>query len=135
MAADLVVAAADVAVVQSTQQLTGPAAGVIPAGTPVYLNATTGHFTAGDASAAGTAGIVGVTIDSATIAYQTISVLRKGIMDLGGALDALSFGDSVFLSDTAATMADTAGTVTVEIGTVEPMFGSTTPERVLRIDL
>lgn len=95
MAADLVVAAADVAVVEEIQKLTGPAAGVIPAGTPVYLDATTGHFTAGDASAAGTAGIVGVAIDSATIALQTISVLRKGLMDLGGALDALAFGDPV----------------------------------------
>ena len=44
--------ATDVAAVKVIEQMTGPAAAAINAGTPVYMSTTTGQFTAADGSAA-----------------------------------------------------------------------------------
>jgi hypothetical protein len=133
--ADLTVTATAVAPVKVIEQITGPAAGAINAGTPVYLDAN-GKFVAGDASAAGTAGVIGVSIQTVTNANETITVVRNGWIDMGAALDALAMNASVYLSDTAGATADAAGTVSKVVGTVVPGWASPNNlDRLLRVDL
>jgi hypothetical protein len=109
--ADLTVVAADVAPVRVIEQHTLPAAAAITIGAVVYID-TNGKFALADASAAPTAGAYGIAIQKATEAGEAVTAVRKGLVDMGDALDALAFGASVFLSDTnTGILGDAAGTV------------------------
>ena len=69
------------------------------------------------------------------IANYPLTAQREGLCDVGEALAALAFGDIVYLSSaTAGAMADAAGTVSVPIGTVHPGWGSTTPDKLLKLE-
>ena len=127
--------ATDVAPVKVIEQMTGPAAAAIDAGTPVYMSTTTGQFTAADASAAPTARCCGIAITTTSQANESMTVVRKGWLDMGDALGDLTYDDDVYLSDTVAVLADGAGTVSLIVGTVVPAFIGTTPDKLLRVDL
>lgn len=134
--ADLVIDPKTVAPIMVTEQFSAPSGAAVAKGQPVYYNSTTGRLAPADASAAGTAGVVGIALSKATPAGMTTTVVRKGYINLGNALDALNFGAIVYLSDTEGALADAAGTVSRVIGTVVPHFGATgTPDKVLRVDL
>ena len=132
--ADLSVTAGDVAPVKIIEQFTAPAGEAFSAGAAVRLDTTTGKLTGANGSAAAEARVAGIALTTAA-ANDTVTVLRKGYVDLGDALDALTYDDDVFLSNTDATLADTAGTVSTIVGTVVPGFAATTPDKLLRVDL
>jgi len=133
--ADLTITAADVAVVEVIEQFTGPAAEAINAGQYVRYNTTNGKIELGNATTAAEARSGGIAVVTANAANVTITVLRKGILDVGEALAALTFDDDVYLSDTDGTLADAAGTVSKIVATVVPAWGYTTADRLLRVDL
>jgi hypothetical protein len=133
--ANLTVVAADVRPVSVIEQFTGPAAEAILPGHYVRFNVTTGRIEKGNGTTAAEARKGGIALTEATQAGDTLTAVRKGILDMGDALDALTYDDDVFLSDTDATLADTAGTVSTIVGTVVPGNGSTTPDKLLRVDL
>lgn len=132
--ADLTVAEADVAPARVIEQLTAPAGEALVAGQYARLDTATGKLTRGNGTAAGEARAGGIVL-STVAAGETATIVRKGILDLGDALDALTYDDDVFLSDTDGVLADTAGTVSLIVGTVVPGWGVTTPDKLLRVDL
>lgn len=137
--ANLSITAADVALATKGGEVheivTLPADEAVTEGQLVRLNTTTGKLTKGNGSSAGEAAIIGVAFTPANVANVTISAVRKGVVDLGDALDGLAIGASVYASDTDGTMADAAGTVSKVIGVVVPAFGATTADKLLRVDL
>lgn len=132
--ADLVIAEGDVAPVRVDEQLTAPAAEALNAGEYARLSVTTGRLEKGNGTTAAEARRGGIVLNSVG-AGETATIVRKGILDLGDALDALTYDDDVFLSNTDATLADAAGTVSLIVGTVVPGWGVTTPDKLLRVDL
>lgn len=133
--ANLTVVAADVALVQFDGPeclFTGPANEAITAGQYVRFNTTNGRIELGNGSSAGESRDGGIALETAT-AGATVTAVRRGIVDLGDALDALAYDADVFLSDTDGTLADAAGTVSKVIGTVVPAFGATTADKLLRL--
>lgn len=135
--ADLTITAADVAAAKIVDQDTFPVSEVIDAGEVCNLDSN-GELRLADASTAPLAGNAqGIALRSANAAGANgVTILRKGIVYLGAALDGLAFDAPVYLSDTAGKLADAAGTVSVIVGTVVPIHADeTTPAKALRIDL
>lgn len=131
---------ADLTVTEATQvkiieQFTGPAGEPFALGEAVRLDTSTGEITPANGSTAAEARVLGIVVKEATAANDTVTVAVKGYVDLGDALDALTYDDDVFLSNTDGTLADTAGTVSTIVGTVVPGYGATTPDKLLRLDL
>lgn len=135
---DLVVTAAEVAPVTVEESISGYAAEAIAAGQYVRLDTTTGQLALGNGTAAGEARAGGIALRS-VVAGQELTILRKGEIYLGDALDALTFDDDIFLSNTDGTLADAAGTVSVIVGTVVPLYGQggpgSAPDKALRVQL
>ena len=65
---------------------------------------------------------------------QAITVVRKGLLDVGEALANLAIGAKVYLSDTDGLLADGAGTVSTIVGEVVPGWGSLAADKLLRIE-
>ena len=135
---DLVIAPADVAPVEVLEQASGYAAEDIDAGQYVRLNTTSGSVELGNGSSAAEARKGGIALNTVK-AGQAVTFVRKGLLDLGAALAALTFDDDVFLSDTDGTLADAAGTVSLIVGTVQTAYGQGGPgvsrAKLLRVDL
>lgn len=134
MAANLTIVATAVKPVQVMESFTGPAGEAITAGQYVRYNTTTGKIELGNGTSAAEARKGGLALGSVA-AGETVTAVRKGIVDLGNALADLTYDDDVFLSDTDATLADTAGTATLIVGTVVPAWGTSTADKLLRLDL
>lgn len=134
MAGDLAaVTAARVALVQSISQFTAPAGVVITAGQVVGLDSS-GYL----ALARATTGPVigrGIALNGASLAGIAVTVLRKGIVDLGDIFSGLAYSDDVFYSDTAGVLADTVVSARPAVGYVTPGYGSTTPDKLLYVDM
>lgn len=97
------------------------AAAAVEALQPVYLDAN-GRAALADGSAAGTAGVRGITLRKAG-ALQPVSCIKEGAL-AGYDLSGLAYDAQVFLSDTAGELADAAGTVSLVVGRVEPISDS-----------
>ena len=109
--ADIVVTAAQVA--QIYTRIAGVA---ITAGKPVYQVAATGLLALSDGSAAGTAVVHGIALETKGIG-QAVSVLKRG--HCAGFTLAGNYGTAVYLSDTdSGILGDGAGTVSVVVGRV-----------------
>lgn len=132
MAADLVITT--IRPVVTLEQFTGPVNEAVTAGQYVRINVTTGQIELGKGTNAAEARKGGLALHAAAL-YETVTAVRKGIVDVGEALVNLTLDDDVFLSDTDGTLADTAGTVTLIVGTVVPGWGATTADKLLRLDL
>lgn len=134
--ATLTVSAGRVARINSDFEdiFTGPAGEAITAGQYVRYNTTTGQIELGNGSSVGEARRGGLALKSAAIG-ERLSVMRKGIVDLGDALGGLTYDDDVYLSDTDGVLADAQGTVALIVGTVIPIWGHTTADKALRVDL
>lgn len=132
--ATLTISAALVAPAKIIEDYVGPAAETIAAGQYVRLKVSDGKVELGNATTADEARSGGIAINSA-IAGQPVHFVRKGWIDVGDALSALTYDDDVFLSDTDGVLADAAGTVSKIVGTVVPAWGSTTADKLLRVDL
>lgn len=135
--ADLTITAADVAAMKILDQDTYPVSEAVDAGEVVNLDSN-GEGRLADASTAPLAGnLQGIALRSANAAGATgVTILRKGTLYLGAALDGLAVDAPVYLSDTAGKIADAAGTVSTVLGHVVVVWADpTTPQKCLRIDL
>lgn len=118
------------------EQMTGPTGEVIPAGRYARLNTTTGVWEFGNGTTATEVGTTrGITIQAASPAGEAVTVVRKGILDLGEALVGLAFDAPVYIGDTDGTLSDTAGTVSTVVGRVVPGWANTTADKLLYVDL
>ncbi len=133
--ANLTVVAANVHVVEVVEQDTLPAAVAVTAGQIVKVDVN-GKWALALATSQANAGLTRRAFVTRSVdAGMPVTAIYRGVVDPGGAIDALAYDASVFLSDTAGTMADAAGTVSVVVGTVIPGWGSgATPDKLLRID-
>lgn len=121
--ANLSITSTDVHPVRVYEQLTGPVAEAIDAGEVVRMDASTGKFTLANATDLTEGAIVGICVKSAAVGLAA-TVVVKGIVDLGDALTAESYGEILYLSDTDGAMDDGDGspTETVPVGIVVPGF-------------
>ncbi len=134
--ADLTVVKADVAPILTFEQVTLPAAEAIDAGEIVRLDTTSGKATLSNATTAAEGRLIGIAINSA-VAGQSVTVVRRGLVDLGDAVTSETIDELILASDTDGKMDNGAGspTVTVPIGRVWPSFGVTTADKVLFVDV
>lgn len=136
--ANLTVTPADVRIVRLDEALMlpdGPVNEAINAGQPVRIDATTGKYTLGNGTTATEAAVRGIACVTATLANMTTTVMQRGLLDVGDALDALNYGVPVYLSDTDGTLADSAGTTSVVVGRVVAAWGDTSGDKLLAVDL
>ena len=133
--AELTVTAADVAPAKFIEQSTGPAGEAIVAGQLVHFGTATGKYLLANGTGATTvAGPLGIALNGGTTNI-TISVLHKGLLDVGEALAALDYSDPVYAANTAGVLGDAAGSVSTVVGRVVPGWGAITADKLLRIDL
>lgn len=130
--ADLVIDFTKVREIEVIEQFTGPADEAIEPGHYARLAPATGKLTKGNATTVAEIGSgEGIVI---TRQVNTITILKKGILWLGDALDGLTFGATVYLSDTDGALADAAGTVEKIVGTVVPLYGHSPFQKGLRVN-
>ena len=129
---DLVISS--VSPVKVFEQYTGPAGETVVAGQYARFNTTTGKIELGKATTAAEARSGGILLNGGA-AGTAVTFVKRGLLDVGDALAALTYDDDVFLSDTDGTLADAAGTVSKIVGQVYPGFGNTTPDKLLSVNL
>ncbi len=131
----IAVTSADVAPVEVWEQLTGPVGEAFDSGQYTRIDTTSGIRALGNATATGEVGHFGGLCLKSGNANATTSVIRRGILSLGAALDALAYGATVYLSDTDGELDTAAGTVSTVIGKVIPGYGDTTPDKLLYVNI
>lgn len=107
----------------------------INAGQYCRIDATTGKIALGNATSAGEFGKGGGIAIKTAAAGGALSVVRRGLVDVGTALTALSYGAAVYLSDTDGTFADSAGTVSTIVGYVHPGSAESTRSKLLMLTI
>lgn len=129
--ADLALTAAQISVVdpEAAEIISGVLAATVTQGQTVYQD-TSGTWGVGDASAAGTTKNAGIAL-SAGGAGQAISILKRG--SVAGFTITQAYGATVYLSDTAGSLADAAGTVSITMGSVMGLSDASYT-KVLHID-
>jgi hypothetical protein len=132
--ADLAAVTAVVRPVQVIEMASGPASEVITAGAVVGYVAATGQWCLADAD---TGPIVakGIALNDANQAGISLDVLKKGIVDVGSILDGLDHGALVYPSGTAGRLADAIVNAQPALGEVVPGWGTTTADKLLRVNL
>lgn len=75
----------------------------------------------------------GIAITKAVAAKYEVSVLKKGIVDLGDAVQEMAIGAIVY-GATDGSLND-AATGAVALGTIIPGWSDTTPRKLLRVDV
>lgn len=133
--ANLTITAAEVAIVKDYESLTLPVDEAVTAGQAGRLTVATGKLTKANGTAAPEARALGVFVRSSKFVNDPVTLLKRGILDLGAALDGVALDAIIYLSDTDGTLADSAGTVSVKIGRVIPGFASTTADKLLFVDV
>lgn len=110
---------------------------LIVAGAPVYIDPTTGRVFNSDANVAGKNVVYGIASIGVGSAGLAVTVIKVGTLD-GYNLDAVPFGASIFVSDTAGRLADAAGTLSLPVGRVVPGLAvpiGTTPDKLLEVNI
>lgn len=133
--ADLSVTSSKVRPVQVFEQITCAAGATITAGQVVRLDATSGKLVLAQADTAANARAIGIAISDTAKTGNVTTVVRRGVLDVGNALDGLNYGVDVYLSNTAGVLADAAGTTPKIVGRVIPGYGATTPDKLLYVEL
>jgi len=112
---DITVTAAQVAVVfpEQCEIYNVKLAAAATKGQALYLTAA-GTYNLADASVTGTAQVRGLALEAGA-AGQTISMLKRGVV---AGFTLATYGDFVYLSDTAGALSTVAGTITVQAGHV-----------------
>lgn len=133
--ANLSVTPTDVAPIYVVEQLTLPAAEAISAGQPVRLDTTSGKATLANATSAAEGRVIGIAVSTAGVG-EAVTIVKRGLVDLGDALTAQTIDALVQLSDTDGTL-DVGGIPTgvYNVGRVYPAFGATTADKVLLVDI
>ena len=134
--ADISITASDVAPVLVFEQVTLPAEEAIDAGEAVRLNTSSGKATLAKATSAAEGRLLGVAINDA-VAGLAVTVVRRGLVDLGDALTSETYDELILLSDTDGKFddGDASPTVSVPVGRVWPAFGATTADKILFVDV
>ena len=134
--ADLSITAADVAVVETIEQVTGPAHEAVDAGEVCYIVAASGKYGLADENdSAPVNDPEGVAVVDANAANISITLIRQGVLDVGDALAGMDYGAPVYLSQTPGKLADADPAAGIVIGEVIPGWGYTTADKLLRVDL
>lgn len=118
--------------VQVIDQMTGPAVEAITVGQWVRIDPSTGKIALGNATTEAEAAQGGIALHAAA-AGEAVTVLRQGLVDIGDAMSSMNYGALVYLSDTDGTLADATGTTTKVVGEVASAWGSTTADKLLRV--
>jgi hypothetical protein len=115
----------------------GPTNEAVNAGQPVRFDTTTGKYTKANGTDAAEALVRGISVTTVGLANLTISVMQRGYLDVGDALDALNPGVPIYMSDTDGTLSDSAGdsTVDVIVGRVVMGWGNTAGDKLLFVDI
>jgi hypothetical protein len=118
--------------VQVVQQFTGPAVEAIAEGSRCRFDATTGKIALGNGTTAAEVKAGGIAVNAAA-AGMTVTIINQGIVDVGEALAALSFGADIYVSDTDGQFGTAAGDSTVDVicGQVVPGWGHTSADKLL----
>jgi hypothetical protein len=133
--ADLTITGTEVAPVEVFEQWTGPAGATFSAGAMVRIDTATGKVVGADASTTDTARVMGMAIKGAGYVNETVTVVKRGVIDVGDALAALAYDAPVYLAPTNLKLASTASTISVIVGRVVPGWGATTADKLLRLDV
>ena len=130
----LTIVAAEVAVLEDRESFTGPEGETLTVGQMVRYNTTTGKIDLGKATDAAEARKGGMVVKRE--GNGVVTVLRRGIVDVGDALSALTYDDDVHLSDTDGRLADAAGSTANIVATVVPIWSnpSAVADKALRIE-
>lgn len=131
--ANLTITKADQA--QVVQQYTGPAVEAITEGQRCRFDASTGQIALGNGTTAAEVAPGGIATHAAA-AGEAVTIINQGIVDVGTALDALNFGDPVYVSDTDGTFSTAVGdsTVDVIVGRVVPGWDAATGQKLLALN-
>lgn len=132
---NLTITASAVSIVKEIESITLPVDEAVTAGQAVRLATATGKLTKGNASTIAEGRIAGVAARSSRHTAEAVTVIKRGYLDLGSALDSLAYDAPVYLSDTDGTLADSPGTIPMVIGRVVPAFGQTTADKLLYVDV
>lgn len=132
--AAITIAAADVHVIQSVEQLTLPAAAAITAGQLINVDSN-GKFRLASAASAGALGNRQAMAAKSVDAGFPVTGIYKGLVGVGNALSAIAFDATVFAADTSGGLDTAAGTVSKVAATVQPMWGASTADKVLFLDM
>lgn len=120
---------------ENSERHTRPAAEVITAGQYVREDST-GQWVLGNASSAAEVGTgkKGIALASAIVG-ETLTVLSRGILDLGDVFGSQDVADPIYLDDTDGTLGDAAGTVSTIVGRITGIWINTTVRKVLFVDI
>lgn len=133
--ADLTIKGSDVALVVAWEKYPPlPADAAMSAGSLVRIATGSGVVTYGNASSAAEARVIGITINNADYANDTVTVLKRGIVDVGDALASLDYDAALYVSNTDGHISTAAGTTSRCIGRVVGGFGHTTADKLLLVD-
>lgn len=134
--ADLTITASDVSVVLAFEKLTLPAGEAIDAGEVVRLDTSNGRATLANASSAAEGRVLGIAINSAVLG-QAVTIVKRGLVDLGDALTSETIDELLELSNTDGKIDDGAGTPTASynVGRVYPAHGAATADKILLVDI
>lgn len=118
--------------VQVVLQHTGPAVEAIAEGQRCRFDATAGSIALGNGTTAAEVAPGGIAVHAAVVG-EAVTIINQGIVDVGAALDALNFGDPVYVSDTDGTFSTAVAdsTVDVIVGRVIPGWDATTAQKLL----
>jgi hypothetical protein len=114
--ANLTIIAANVAIVQDFESLTLPVDEAVTAGQAGRLAPATGKLTKANGTTAAEARALGVFARSSKHVNDPVTLVKRGVLDLGAALAGVDIDAIIYLSDTDGTLADTVGTVSTKIG-------------------
>lgn len=118
------------------EQHTAPAGVAIAAGQVVRLDATTGLWALSDANNAADVSVSYIAAKTAA-AGVGLTAIKRGVLD-GFDLSGSSFGDLIYISDTAGALGTTAGSTSRVAGDVISGHSQrlgTAPDKLLRVDL
>lgn len=130
----ITLAAAKVAAPIVIEQYTLPAGVDITAGQVVRLDLSTGKWALALATTAANAANSYIALSNAK-ANMACTAMKVGYLNLGTALDSMSLGDSIYLSDTAGALDTGAGTVSVLLGKVVPVWSGSAFDRLMRVQI
>ncbi len=106
-----------------------PADAAMSAGALVRIDTTTGKVTYANATSAAEARVAGILVNTADFAGASVTVLKRGILNVGEALASLDFDAALYVSNTDGHIGTAAGTTSQCIGRVVPGWGYTTADQ------
>jgi len=133
--ADITITGSDVKLVLCWEKYPPlPADAAMSAGSLVRFATGSGQVTYANATSAAEARAAGILINTADFAGASVTVLKRGILDVGEALSSLDWDAALYVSNTDGHIGTAAGTTSQCIGRVVPGWGYTTADKLLLVD-